>query len=79
MDYNQEKVDEICLALLYLRAHPDGLVMRAWKSMDWEVTDRLFEKGFIHNPKGKSKSVIFTDEGFEKAKMLFEQHFKKKE
>jgi hypothetical protein len=25
--------------------------------------DRLFEKGWIHNSKGKAKSVVITEEG----------------
>ena len=36
---------------------------RAWKQIDWLVTNRLFEKGLICNLVGKAKSVILTDEG----------------
>jgi len=33
--------------------------------------DRLYEKGYILNPKGKAKSVVFTDEGLVKAREVF--------
>lgn len=37
--------------------------------------DRLYDKGYIDDPKSKAKSVMFTDEGYEKSKALFEQLF----
>jgi Domain of unknown function (DUF6429) len=39
--------------------------------------NRLHEKGYISNPRGKAKSVIFTDEGLDRAKRLFEKLFGK--
>jgi hypothetical protein len=33
---------------------------RAWKGFAWSVLDRLHEKGMIHDPVGKVKSVVFT-------------------
>ena len=42
MKYDQEKVDEAVLGLLYLTLH-DGA--RAWKSFDWDAMNRLYEKG----------------------------------
>jgi Mn-dependent DtxR family transcriptional regulator len=38
---------------------------------------RLHAKGYISNPIGKAKSVGMTEEGFLKAKELFERHFTK--
>ena len=46
-EFNKDKIDEIVLALLYLNAFEDGKITRAWKSFDWDATDRLHEKGFI--------------------------------
>jgi hypothetical protein len=43
--------------------------------MDWEVLGRLHEKGMIHDPVGKVKSVVFTDEGLERTKRLFKEIF----
>ena len=75
MEYNEEKVDEMALALLYLTSFEDHGIKRAWKGIDWEVSDRLFQKGYIHNPKSKAKSVVFTEEGYKLCQQLFEKHF----
>ncbi len=74
MPLNTDKIDDAALALLYLTLH-DGC--RAWKGMDWGVLGRLHDKGMIDNPVGKVKSVVFTEEGLERAKELFERMFKK--
>src|SRR5882724_5124461 len=72
MTLDQGKIDEAVLALLYLGLH-DGA--RAWKGFDWETMNRLHEKGFIADPRGKSKSVVITDAGLDEAKRLLEQSF----
>jgi hypothetical protein len=72
MDYDQDKVDEVALALLYLTLH-DG--NRAWKGIDWDVMDRLHEKGFIHDPVGKAKSVGLTETGMKRCEELFWKYF----
>jgi Domain of unknown function (DUF6429) len=72
MTLNTDKIDDAALALLYLTLH-DGY--RAWKGFDWDVLDRLHEKGMIHDPVGKVKSVVFTQEGLDRAKQLFETMF----
>ena len=48
---------------------------RAWKGFDWDVLDRLHEKGYISDPKSKAKSVWVTEEGEEKMKTLFKEYF----
>lgn len=60
---DREKLAEAALAILSLSAFDDGLGSRAWKSFDWDVTDLLHERGWIGNPKNRSKSVILTHEG----------------
>jgi hypothetical protein len=30
---------------------------RAWKGFDWETMNRLYEKGYISDPRSKAKSV----------------------
>jgi hypothetical protein len=72
MDYNEQKVDDAVLALLYLTLH-DGAC--AWRSFDWDALNRLHEKGYISNPVNKAKSVVFTDEGLGEAERLFKQLF----
>jgi hypothetical protein len=74
MPLNTDKIDDAALALLYLTLHDDN---RAWKGFDWGVLGRLHDKGMIHDPVGKVKSVVFTQEGLERAKQLFETMFKK--
>ena len=73
-DYDQDKVDDMVLALMYLTLHDE---YRAWKGFDWDALNRLFEKGMIYNPVGKAKSVMLTDEGLARSEALFEQHLGK--
>lgn len=75
MNYNQEKADEMALGLLYLTMSTTKISTRAWKNIDFEVMDRLHEKGYICNPKGKAKSVVVSEEGLKKAKQIFEENF----
>ena len=72
MDTDENRIDDAVLALLLLGLH-DG--RRAWKSFDWDALDRLHAKGLISDPVGKAKSVIFTDEGMERARSLFQEMF----
>ena len=74
MDIDTHKVDEAALAILYLTLHDR---VRAWKGMDWDVLGRLHEKGFIHDPVGKQKAVVFTDAGLREAQHCFEKLFAK--
>jgi hypothetical protein len=75
-DFDKDKVDEVTLALLYLNSFDDEFAVRAWKGFDWHTMDRLYEKGFISNPKSKAKSVVLTAEGLALAEALFEKHFR---
>jgi len=77
MEIDEQKVDEISLALLYLTAFEDKWGCRAWKSHCWDVLDRLHESGYIDDPRSKAKSVLLTDEGVKRSKALFEKHFAK--
>ena len=70
-NYDHEKVDTIVLALLHLTLHDEN---RAWKGFDWEVLNRLYEQGWIQNPRGKAKSVVLTEDGLKRSAELF-QHF----
>jgi hypothetical protein len=78
MEYDDDKVDEMVLALLYLTTFDDGGVPRAWKGYPWEVTDRLHAKGYISDPKTSAKSVVMTEEGEQRSRELFENHFGKR-
>lgn len=74
MDYDTDKVDDIVLALLQLTLHDFN---RAWKDLDWDVTNRLFEKGYLYDPRNKNKSLELTHEGLTKSKELFDELFAK--
>ena len=73
-ELDQEKLAEIALAILWLGAHDDGFGTRVWKVMDWELTDLLYEKGWISDPKGKAKSVLLTEDGQKLAGEFLEKH-----
>jgi len=73
MSLNTNKIDDAVLALLYLTLHDYD---RAWKGFDWQALNRLHEKGMIHDPVNKAKSVVLTPDGLERAKKLFETMFK---
>jgi hypothetical protein len=75
MDYDKDKVDEMTLALLYLVSTKDKTGARAWKGFDWAAMDRLYEKGFIGDPKSTAKSVRPTSEGERRSEELFRRHF----
>lgn len=75
MNYNEEKVDEMVLALLYLTSFTVGGITRAWKGQDWDVLNRLHEKGLISDPKSKAKSVMLSDDAAKESARLFWKHF----
>lgn len=74
MKIDTDKIDEAVLALLCLTLH-DGC--RAWKSFDWDATNRLHEKGFLENPANKAKSFELTEKGLRESERLFEKLFAK--
>ena len=76
-DLDKEKLCQAALAILGLTAHGDHQLVRAWKGMDWDLLDLLFEKGWISDPKGKAKSVVLTAEGVRLAAEFLTKHFGK--
>jgi hypothetical protein len=74
-ELDTDKIDDAVLGLLYLGLH-DGA--RAWKGFDWATMNRLHEQGYITDPRGKAKSVVFTEEGFDRARRLLEELFGKR-
>ena len=64
------------LALLWLTMFDEEFGTRAWKGYDWEHMNRLYEKGYIANPRSKNKSVVVTKEGREEAEKLFNTYFR---
>ena len=74
MEYDEAKVDDAVLALMYLAIHDN---QRAWKAFDWDAMDCLHNKGFICDPKNKAKSVVLTEEGLARSAQLFKHLFGK--
>jgi hypothetical protein len=66
-----DRVDEAALAILCLTLH-DG---RAWKSIDWDIMNRLYERGWILDPRSNAKSVVVTEEGEEWAAEFLRKQF----
>ena len=77
MEYDKNKVDEAVLALLFLTSfrHGKDELARAWKGHDWDALNRLHEKGYISNPKGKAKSIVLSEEGEKLSTELFKKYF----
>jgi hypothetical protein len=75
MDFDENKIDQTVLALLYLTLHDEN---HAWKSIDWAAMNRLHDKGLIANPVNKAKSVMLTEQGLMEAKRLCVELFGKK-
>ena len=73
--YDERRVQDAVLALMYLNTHTDSFGWRAWKSFPWEATDGLYERGLIDDPRSKAKSVALTDEGARLAEQLFAELF----
>jgi Domain of unknown function (DUF6429) len=76
MSYDKAKAAQMALALMHLSSWKEkGGGVRAWKSLPWEITDYLYETGYIADPKGKAKSVWLTEEGARLSEELFRKHF----
>ena len=75
MEFDERKIDEAVLALLYLTLH-DG--NRAWKTIDFATLDRLQEQGFLSGTVTRAKSVVFTEKGLRAADQLAAKQFAKK-
>ena len=78
MQYDKDKVDEMTLALLYLVMSRDREGGRAWKGIEGDTLDRLHQKGWISDPRGKGPTVGVSAEGMQKAEELFRKHFQGK-
>jgi hypothetical protein len=69
MRANDHELDDIALALMYSALHDERWV---WKTIPFEITDRLYQQGLIDEPRSHRKSICLTDLGFERAKAAFE-------
>lgn len=78
--YDEDRLDEAVLALLYLTAHhpssEDGTT-RSFKQIPEEIFDRLARRGYISTPHAQAKSVILTYEGRTLCEAEFQRLFGK--
>lgn len=65
MDYDEQQVQDVVLALLGVFEFDAG---RAWKRYDFAVMEALHLQGLITNPRVRAESVWLTDEGLARAK-----------
>ncbi|EGP42535.1 DUF6429 family protein [Achromobacter insuavis] len=72
MNIDADAIDDAVLALLYLTLHDHN---RAWKGFDWDVLNRLHERGLIASPANRAKSVTLTEEGLRQSERLFLERF----
>lgn len=70
MKYDQSKIDEMALALMYVSRFENN---RVWKGYDWDILKSLHEKGLITNPVGKVKSFFLTEEGMKLSEQLIKK------
>ena len=77
MEVDEEKVEDVVLALLHLTTFEQKPGWRAWKGHDWNALDRLHQKGYISDPATKAKSVVLTDAGAKRSQELFQKYFLK--
>jgi hypothetical protein len=61
-------IDEAALAVAYVSLHDDA---RIWKTIDFSITERWYELGWIGNPRGNAKSMVLTPLGLERAKAAY--------
>ena len=72
MEYDDKLIEDAVLALLAAFSSDNG---HAWKGFDFEITNRLHEQGFIHDPVNKNKSIWLTEEGLERGRQIADQLF----
>lgn len=69
----------MALVLMHLYSVRDRQGVRARKTLAREITDRLFEKDYIGDPKGRAKSVSMRPEGARLSEELFRKAFRARE
>ncbi len=74
---DEQNLAEAALAILSLTLHGKPGACRAWKGMSWDLLDVLHKNGWIYEPVGKQKSVVFTEDREELATKFMKKHFGK--
>ena len=72
MEYDEKLIEDAVLALLAAYSSDKG---NAWKGFDFEIMNRLHERGFISDPVNRNKSIWLTAEGLERGRQLADKLF----
>lgn len=86
----ENNIEELTLLLMYLNSwNEDGYVYnektkmpekatlkRCWKGYDFNILNKLAEKGYLYSGKYKNKSVTLTKEGEKLAEELLTKYLK---
>ncbi len=71
-------IKDLALALLYLTSWDEPgfdkgeTIIQKWKTYKEELLADLHKEGLIYNS-GQAKTIMFSEEGIEKVKLLLEQ------
>lgn len=68
-EFSPEQMERLTLLMLYLQSWNENGVARAWKGYDFDVLNKLNEKGFVNDRRG-NKSLYITEKGIEEAKKI---------
>ena len=76
MEVDEEKIDDIVLALLYLTTFENKPRLRAWKGHDWDALDRL-TSAKITSPiqRRKQNRSVLTEAGAKRSQRAFREIF----
>lgn len=74
MNGDEDKVDELTMALLFLVMSRNPQGGRAAKAFDLATLDRLHRKGWIREPRVKDYALEVTPEGVRQAEAAFRRH-----
>ncbi len=69
MSPTETKLEDLAPAIMYSSLHDERC---AWKTIPFEITDRLHQQGLIDEPRTTRKSIYLTDEGLARAKAAFD-------
>jgi hypothetical protein len=69
MSPTDSRLEDLALAITYSALHDERW---AWKTIPFEITDRLHEERLIDEPRSNRKSLYLTDEGLARAKVAFD-------
>jgi len=75
---DSEKLAEIAIGLMYLGFYGPEDAIRSPKGYGRDVLGLLYDKGWISDPKDKSRSSVgLTEDGETQAALMFAKYFEK--